>query len=269
MLPGRVLTFLGLSLLTLIFFRLLTPCQLSHQLLTSALFVIVLVVHPRVRPDFFNCEPIVTIISEELDDEVLELRAQRMSVDLRPVSVIIAVKKQFVEVLFLSCLFKGKDPLHDNEEDDCHREDVDLGAHVSLPFLDFWSHVRHCAPVRLQRVHILVTRETKVTNLQVQILIDQNVFKFQIAVNYALSVHVLNAIEQLAKEKSATVFAHGAHRLAKIEEKTFRHVLHHDVDQIVDKAARWLDNFTGVTVASHGNQVLLVHVPENRDFVMD
>ena len=61
--------------------------------------------------------------------------------------------------------------------------------------------------------------------------------------NYALSVHVFNGIEQLTKEKPATVLAHCAHRLAQVKEEAFGHVLHHDVDQVVDQAARRLHNF--------------------------
>ena len=117
------------------------------------------------RPDFFDCGSIGAFVREEPEDEVFELRTQRMAVDFGPVCVVPAIKKQLVEVFLLSCLLEGKDALHDNEEDDGEGEKVDLRAHVCLPFFDLRGHVSHGASVRLQRVNVLVAREAKVTNL--------------------------------------------------------------------------------------------------------
>ena len=232
------------------------------------LFVVRLVVHPGVRSDLLNCQPVSAVVGKELEHEVLERVTQRMAVHFRPVGVIPIIKKQAVEVLLLSGLLEGKDPLHDDEKDDGEGEDVDLGAHVSLALLDFRRHVGHRASVRLQRIDVLVASEAEVADFQVQFFVDQNIFQFQIAMNYALSVHVFDAIEKLTNKKSAGILAHGTHYLAEVEEQAARHVLHHNVDQIVDVATRGLDHFASIAVAEHRNQVLLVHVLQNSDLVM-
>ena len=87
--------------------------------------------------------------------------------------------------------------------------------------------------------------------------------------NNTFVVHVFEGIEELCDEKPARVFAHRSHRLAKIKEETARHMLHHDVHQVVDMATRWLYDLARVPVAQHLHYIPLVHVLENRDFIVN
>ena len=220
------------------------------------------------RSDVFYRQSVSAIVGKELEHEVLERVTQRVTVHFRPVSVIPTIKKQAIEVLLLSGLLEGKDPLDDDEEDDGEGEDVNLGAHVGFALLDFRCHVGHRASVRLQRVNVLVAGEAEVADFQVQVFVDQNIFQFQIPVNYALSVHVFDAIEELTNKKSAGMLAHGTHCLTEVKKQAARHVLHHNVDQVVDVATRGLDHLASIAVAEHRNQILLVHVLQNSDLIM-
>ena len=51
-------------------------------------------------------------------------------------------------------------------------------------------------------------------------LLQQDIFKFQIAVDDALAVHVLKHVEHLTEEESAGFFAHVAKALANVEQQT-------------------------------------------------
>ena len=82
-------------------------------------------------------------------------------------------------------------------------------------------------------------------------------------------MHVVDGVKKLRDEKSASVFAHGAHCLTQVEEKATRDILHGDVDQVGDSSARRLDNFATVSKALHGDHVLMVHVLQNSDFIVD
>lgn len=90
------------------------------------------------------------------------------------------------------------------------------------------------APVALQAVDMLVAGETEVCELQVQLLVDQDVFKFEVAVGDRVLEHELHRVQHLVREKTASVLAHRTDRLADVEEKTTLDVLHRQVDQIVD-----------------------------------
>ena len=70
------------------------------------------------------------------------------------------------------------------------------------------------------------------------------------------------------EEEPSGVFAHRAHGLAKVEEKTTLNKLHNNEDQVVDDATRGLDYLAGVAVLNHADDATVLEVLENRNFVM-
>lgn len=84
-----------------------------------------------------------------------------------------------------------------------------------------------------------------------------------------LVLHVLHAVEHLDSEKSADVFAHRAIGLAHVEEQLTLHELHREVDEVLEMAARRLNDEAVVTVADHLDDVGLVEFPQNLNFVSE
>jgi len=88
-------------------------------------------------------------------------------------------------------------------------------------------------------------------------------------VGNTLVLHVLHAVEHLDSEKSADVFAHRAIGLAHVEEQLTLHELHREVDEVLEMAARRLNDEAVVTVADHLDDVGLVEFPQNLNFVAE
>jgi len=194
--------------------------------------------HPWMSSDLLNSGSVLAIVTEESQDEVLEWLRQALSASLLPVSGVVTLEEKIVEVLVFFGFFEWEDALHDDEQDDARGEHVDLGAIVVLALLDLWSHVCHGTSVRLEIVDFSEGGEAKICNLEVHVIINEDVFKFQVSVNNTLSMHVLEHIAHLVEEETATVLAHAAKGLAKIEEQTASDELEENIDQIADFSAR-------------------------------
>merc|ERR1711907_298952 len=106
---------------------------------------------------------------------------------------------------------------------------MSMTAVVLLALLDLGSHVGHGAAVGLQLVDLLERPEAEISNLQVQVLVDQDVFELQIAVDDRLALEIVECVKHLTEEETASVLAHAAECLAEVEEQTAGDVLEHDV----------------------------------------
>lgn len=106
-----------------------------------------------------------------------------MPVDFGEVGVDLAGEQQIVEVFFFAGFLEGEDALHNDEQDYAHREQINLSSFVGLSFFNLWSHVSHRATVGFKTVDALVAGKPEVGNLEVELVIDENIFKFQVTVN--------------------------------------------------------------------------------------
>jgi len=79
-------------------------------------------------------------------------------------------------------------------------------------------------------------------------------------------VHVLEGVEQLLAEEEADLLAHGVDRLAHVEKEP-AHVLHLDEDEVADDAAGLLDDGAVLAVTVERDNIFLIEVLENGDFV--
>ena len=180
--------------------------------------------------DLLDGRALSTIVREELEDEVLEVFWQIGAIGFAEVGVGLSIKKQAVEVFLLASFLEGEDALNDDEQDDTNWEHVDLLANVCLSLFDLRSHVGHGSSVRPQSIDVFVTRKSEVGNFEVQIVVNKDVLKFEVAVDNLPIVHVFDWVEHLVEEESSGVFSHLAHGLAEVEKEATLDELHDDVD---------------------------------------
>merc|ERR1711907_591853 len=146
---------------------------------------------------------------------------------------------------------------------------MSMTAVVLLALLDLGSHVGHGAAVGLQLVDLLERPEAEISNLQVQVLVDQDVFELQIAVDDRLALEIVERVKHLTEEVPASVLAHAAECLTEVEEQAAWDVLKHDVDEVLDLAARGLLHMAFRAVAEDVDDVLVLEALENLDFLLD
>jgi len=85
--------------------------------------------------------------------------------------------------------------------------------------------------------------EAEISDFEVHVVVDEDVFKFQVSVNDTLAVHVLEHIAHLREEETAAVFAHASKSLAQVEKETTGNELEKNVNEVADFSARWFHNF--------------------------
>ena len=122
--------------------------------------------------DFSDSWSLLSIITEHFDDEVLELIGQVLSTGLLPVSLEVVIEDEAIEVLVFLGLLEGENTLHDNEEDDCSGEQVDLNTIIVFVFLDFWSHVGHGTSIGLQVMDFTEGGKAEIRNLKVHEIVN-------------------------------------------------------------------------------------------------
>lgn len=224
--------------------------------------------HPWMSSDFGDSGSVLAVVTEELQDEVLERVGEVLAARLLPVGRVVALQKQIVEVLVLFGFLEWKDALHNNEQDDSSRKHINLGAVIRLALLDLRSHVRHRASVRLQVVDFSERGEAEIGHFQVHVFVDEDVFKLEVSVNDALAVHVLKHIAHLRKEVTTAVLAHAAKGLAQIEEQTAGDELEQNVNEVADLPARWLHDSTVRAITNNLNDIWVLEALQDLDLLL-
>lgn len=156
-----------------------------EQVLSNCLHVYALC-HPGVCSDLVQRRALVGIVREQGQNQVLKLGTHVLAVDFLEVKVGLAGTEQVVEVLFSASLLEREDALDYDEKNDSEREQIDLGPFVDLSFFYLWSHVSHGSAVAFQAIYVLVAGEPEVSDFQVQVLIDEDVFQLKVSVDYTV-----------------------------------------------------------------------------------
>ena len=117
-----------------------------------------------------------------------------------------------------------------------------MSSVICLTFFDFWSHVGHGASVRVELVDFFVSGKTEVSNFQIEIVIDENVFKLQVSVDNSFALDVGEGFHHLRHEISTCVFSHSANSLTEIEEEPTSDILKQDIDKVLDFSSRWFQH---------------------------
>jgi len=190
--------------------------------------------HPWMFPDLCNSWSIFSFVAEHLDNEILKFIRQVLSSGLLPVSGIVTVQKQIVEVLILLGLLKWENTLNNDEKNDSSGKHVDLTTIIGFIFFNFGCHVSHSASVRLQIMDFSESGESEICHLQIHVFVDQDIFKFEVSVNDSFSVHVFKDIAHLVQEETTSIFAHATKSLAHIEKETTSYKLEKNVNKVVN-----------------------------------
>jgi hypothetical protein len=111
--------------------------------------------------------------------------------------------------------------------------------------------------------------KAEVCDLQVHLLIDEDVLKFEIAMDDTFAVHVVENVKHLLEEETAADFAHVTEALADIEEKTAGDELEEDVDEVVDLAAGGLLHMAVRAVTNNVDDVFVLQALEDLNFLLD
>ena len=183
------------------------------------LIVIRLLGEPLVLLEFVYCGPVFSIETQHFLHEVLKLIGKILAAHLLPVFLVLAVHKQFVEVLVLGGLLEGENALNNYKQNYSERKYVRLLPVVSLAVLDLGSHVGHGALVRFQFVHFLVGCESEVGHLDPVLLVKENIFQLEVAMDDVFFVHVGEHFDELFEEETTSILPHGSQVLAKIEKQ--------------------------------------------------
>jgi len=212
---------------------------------------------------------VLAIVAKQLENKVLEIVRKVLTSRLLPVGSVVALKKEIVEILVFLGLLEWEDALDNDEEDDASREHVDLHAIIGLAFLDFWSHVSHGASVRLEIVNFPESCESEVSDLQVHVVVNQNVFELEVTMDDALSMHVFQHIAHLGEEEATTIFAHASQSLAYVEEQATGNKLEENVYEVFNLSAGWLHDLAVRAITKNLNDILVFKSLQDLDLLLD
>jgi len=195
--------------------------------------------HPWVVSQLFDSWSLWSIIAEHFKDEIFEILWKILSSNFLPISIKFSIDDQIVKIFILFGFFEWENTLDNNEEDDTAWEHIDLLAIVCFAFFDFRSHVCHCTSVWLEFRNFFISSKTKISYFQIHLIINKDILKFQITMNYAFALHVTDHFNKLIKEEFTVFFTHSSHWLAKIEKESTCDVFKKNIDEIFNFSARW------------------------------
>lgn len=184
-------------------------------------------------PNLLDRRSICAVSAEESQDELLEVLGEVGWVRFCEVKFVLSWQNEVVEVLIGPCLFERENSLHDDEEDDAKRKQINLRSTVLFAFFDLRGHVGEGAAIALETVNVLVARKPEIRYFQVELFIDEDVLKLQVSMTHFIVVHVLDGVEHLVSEEATDVFTHSSHHLAHVEQETALNELHHEVDKVL------------------------------------
>lgn len=158
--------------------------------------------------------------------------------------------QDFLVELARVLVLKGEKASEHREEDDAAGPDVDLRAEVPLTFNHFGRRVARTA-ARCLELHALFVRvgETEVDQLQVLLVVEQQILRFQVAMHDAQLVQVLNRALDLLEVLAGFLLRELLLLDDVVEEFAPRHVLH-DEEKLVGRFDD-LEELDDVGVADH------------------
>ena len=106
-------------------------------------------------------------------------------------------------------------------------------------------------------MHFSEGGKSEISNLEVHVVVNQNVFKLQVSVHDALSVHVLEDIAHLVEEEASAVLAHASKGLAHIEKETSGDELEKDVNKVLNLSSRGLYNLSVRAISDNLDNILM------------
>lgn len=133
--------------------------------------------HPWMTFQLFKGWSLGAVLAKHFQNQIFEFGRKVLTTCFLPVSIGVSFQKEAVEVLIFLGFFEREYALHDDEQDNSGRKDVDLFAIVLLSFFDFWCHVCHGSSIGFEIMNFLESSKAKICHFQFHVVVDQNVFK--------------------------------------------------------------------------------------------
>ena len=111
--------------------------------------------------------------------------------------------------------------------------------------------------------------ESKIGNFQIHVVVNKDIFKFQISMNDSLAVHVFKDFAHLVKEKASTVLSHASQSLAYIEQETTCHKFQENVNQVLNGSTGWFDDLTIRAITKNLDDIVMFKSLKNLNFGFD
>lgn len=167
-----------------------------------------LTLHPRVLEEFGNRRSVHGVVLKHGSDEHLELLGEESSgLVLRmdsPEAGLLVVGYGSEERILLHDSQVERRALRDHDEqDDAQREQVHLSSVVRLLLVNLRSHVVGGAELRGQVARAISTgkraSESKVSQLEVELVVEQQVLGLQVSMSHSHAMAVVEAFESLSE----------------------------------------------------------------------
>ena len=143
------------------------------------------------------------------------------------------ILNKFIIVILWIGVFEWELALDHNEKNHSKSKYVYFTAIVFLILEDFWSWVDFSTSPSFEFVDVCIDRNSKICYLDIVISIQKNVFWFEIAVNNAFSVHVINGFYNLVEIEPSSWLSHRTSLLTKFDQWTIWHIIKHYIGQIL------------------------------------
>lgn len=115
-------------------------------------------------------------------------------VDLLPELFEVLVDDEFVIFIAWGCFQEWELAVKHDEDYNTEREDIGLSSIVYSVVLDFRGHVLPCSLENRQLLNLFVCGIAKVSKLQVELVVWEDVFWFDIEMNYSILVNIRKSV---------------------------------------------------------------------------
>lgn len=199
-------------------------------------------IEPRMALDFSQGQSLGGIVSEERVDEVHEvlgvegIGALGLDVSL-PEGIVSVRAEELVVGVFRVGLGERRGAGEHDEEDDGGCEQIDGRSVVGELRVDFRRHVALGSQAGLEQAVAIAAFhegcETEIGDFQIEMVVEEQVLRFQVSVRDVVAVHVLETTDELVEVRARDFLGEAAAVRNVFEELTTSGVFEHDAQRFV------------------------------------
>lgn len=196
----------------------------SHDQALRSVHRLVGVLEPGVRSDLRRRGPLLRVLNHDALDEVTRILADEAR------NVVLAFEDLLVKLRGVWVL-ERQEPADEREEDDAAAPRVDLGTDVLAPGDHLRGRIARGSTGRLQGLLLCEgVGEAEVDDFDVLLVIEQQVLRLEVPVDYVEVVHVLDAGDDLLVELAGLFLLQFGVLDDVVEELSTAGVLHDQVE---------------------------------------
>lgn len=118
-------------------------------------------------------------------------------------------------------------------------------------------------------MNVLVSGKSEVCNFEVDLVVHQDIFKFQVSVHYSLVLNVFHDLNKLFEIESSSVLSHTPEGLAKVKEKSPLNIFEHDKNKVIDFSPWRFKHMTLGSIANNIDNILVIDALKDLDFLLN